>query len=210
MVRKWLTGGLVVVAVAALLVTGLWFYFLGFSPDRQKYPVRGIDVSHQGGDHVDTRFAANLAGAADAKLAVGAYHFFTFCRPGREQAANFLAVLPRDRPMLPPVVDIEYLGNCDARPSPEELRRELADFIEPVEAALGRPVMFYLVGLAYFAYRDVLPERMAWVRWLALEPFGSGWTLWQYHDRGRVDGIEGDVDLNVFSGTAADLAALVK
>ncbi|TIT40381.1 MAG: lysozyme, partial [Mesorhizobium sp.] len=32
---------------------------------------------------------------------------------------------------------------------------------------------------------------------------------WQYHNRGRVDGIEGDVDLNVLQGGPQKLAALL-
>src|SRR5262245_23448045 len=114
--------------------------------------IRGIDVSHhqgvvdwrkvarsdvafailkatEGGDYVDDTFARNLAGAAASGLVVGAYHFFTFCRPGAEQAANFLRAVPRDRPMLPPVVDIEFGGNCTARPAVADLRRELTAFL---------------------------------------------------------------------------------
>jgi len=29
-------------------------------------------------------------------------------------------------------------------------------------------------------------------------PDGRAWTFWQYADRGRISGIEGPVDLNVF------------
>jgi glycosyl hydrolase family 25 len=42
----------------------------------------------EGGDYVDETFARNLAGAEAAGLVVGAYHFFTFCRPGEEQALS--------------------------------------------------------------------------------------------------------------------------
>ena len=51
--------------------------------------------------------------------------------------------------------------------------------------------------------------RLGFAGW-PFEPFGPGWTLWQYHDRGGVDGIEGDVDLNVFAGGPEALAALVQ
>ena len=86
----------------------------------------------EGGDYVDETFARNLAGAEEARLVVGAYHFFTFCRPGAEQAANFLRVVPRDRPMLPPAVDIEFVGNCEARPAVADLQRELTAFLTEV------------------------------------------------------------------------------
>jgi lysozyme len=94
----------------------------------------------EGGDYVDETFARNLAGA-EAGLVVGAYHFFTFCRPGEEQAANFLKFVPRNRSMLPPAVDIEFVGNCGARPTVADLQRELTAFLTPVEAAFGRPAI---------------------------------------------------------------------
>ena len=233
MLRHVLAIGLVTVAGIAALLGGGWLYYLNFAPDPAKYPVRGIDVSrHQGvidwpavaadnvrfaylkasegGDMVDTTFAANLAAARAAGVAVGAYHFFTFCRPGADQAANFLATVSHATPMLPPVVDIEYSGNCSARPTVEAMARELDAFIGPVEAALGRPVMLYVMGETLEAYRDAIPQRDRWVRWLAMEPWDAGWAFWQYHDRGTVAGIDGDVDLNVYSGDAAGLAALVR
>src|SRR5689334_3908175 len=128
------------VVVLGLAGAGVAFYYFNQSPDRTTQSLRGIDVSHhqgvvdwgrvgksdvafailkatEGGDYVDETFTRNLAGAGAAGLVVGAYHFFTFCRPGAEQAANFLRVVPRDRPMLPPVVDIEFVGNCAARPA---------------------------------------------------------------------------------------------
>ncbi|TIM61446.1 MAG: lysozyme, partial [Mesorhizobium sp.] len=109
--------------LACLVTAAGYFYSRPLSPDRGKYPVRGIDVSHhqrqidwrrvaaddvafaiikatEGGDHVDGAFAANLREARAAGLAVGAYHFFTFCRPGADQANNFISVVPRDQTLL--------------------------------------------------------------------------------------------------------------
>ncbi|WP_054308803.1 GH25 family lysozyme [Mesorhizobium sp. 1M-11] len=225
----------VVVALTAagvLAAIGFW-YFRAFSPDRQRYPVRGVDVSHhqgkidwrrvaaddvafavikatEGGDHVDDAFATNLSEARAAGLAVGAYHFFTFCRPGADQARNFLSVVPRDQPMLPPVVDIEFGGNCPRRPTPEELRTELNAFLELVEAQFGKPAIVYLIGEAVDLYETVIPARERWVRSLVLHPGNENWVYWQYHNRGHVDGIEGAVDLNVLQGTPARLIELTR
>lgn len=223
------------IATAVLLLVGAAAvgvgYFMTFSPDRARHPVRGVDVSHhqgaidwrrvaaddvsfaiikatEGGDHVDTRFARNIEEARAAGLAVGAYHFFTFCRSGAEQARNFLATVPRDQPLLPPAVDIEFQGNCARRPSGVELAAELTAFLEPVEAAFGKTAVVYLVGEAADAYAGRLPPRPRWVRSLAWPPADDGWTYWQYHDRGRVNGIEGGVDLNVLRGGPAELARL--
>jgi lysozyme len=217
--------------LAGLVAAGGYFYFQPFSPDRGKYPVRGIDVSHhqrqidwrrvaaddvafavikatEGGDYVDNAFAANLRQARVAGLAVGAYHFFTFCRPGADQAKNFISVVPRDQTLLPPVVDIEFVGNCPRRPSPEELSVELSAFLGPVEAAFGKTAILYVTDDAARAYAGQIVGRPRWVRSLALQPGHDDWIYWQYHDSGRVDGITGDVDLNVLQGGPEKLAEL--
>ncbi|MER8495339.1 glycoside hydrolase family 25 protein [Mesorhizobium sp. M1312] len=217
--------------LACLVAAVGYFYFQPFSPDRGKYPVRGIDVSHhqrqidwrrvaaddvafavikatEGGDHVDDAFAANLREARAAGLAVGAYHFFTFCRPGADQARNFISVVPRDQSLLPPVVDIEFVGNCPRRPLPEELNVELSAFLRPVEAAFGKTAILYVTDEAARVYAGQIVGRPRWVRSLALWPGHDDWIYWQYHDRGRVDGITGDVDLNVLQGGRETLARL--
>ncbi len=219
------------VAVACAVAAAAFFWFRGFSPDRAEFPIRGIDVSHhqgkidwqrvaaddvafaiikatEGGTHADTQFATNLREARAAGLAVGAYHFFTFCRPGADQAKNFIAVVPRGEPLLPPVVDIEFGGNCPQRPSPEQLNAELAAFLGPVEMAFGKQAIFYLTDEAADAYSAGIMARRRWLRSLAIRPGGSDWIYWQYHNMGRVDGITGDVDLNVLKGNRQTLAEL--
>ena len=230
--RRIVRGVVGLVVVLGLVGAGVAFYYFTYSPDRTIHPLRGIDVSHhqgvidwgrvaksdvafailkatEGGDYVDETFARNLAGARAAGLVVGAYHFFTFCRPGAEQAANFLGAVPRDSPMLPPAVDIEFVGNCAARPPVADLQRELMAFLTPVEAAFGRPAIVYVVDAAAAQYQAAIPNRPRSVRSLARPPENGDWLLWQYHNAGHVDGIESEVDLNVLRGGADELKALV-
>lgn len=191
-------------------------------PDRAQYPVWGVDVSHhqgaidwqsvarepnlvfayikatEGGDWRDRRFAENWRNARGAGLKVGAYHFFTFCRAPLEQAANFLDVVPRDADALPPVVDVEFGGNCSARPSAEVLRRDLGLFVGAVARELQRRPILYLTPEAhaeFFAGNE--GEHRFWIRSLWGEP-PPGWTLWQFANRARVRGIRTAVDLNAF------------
>lgn len=229
--RIWLFAG---GAGSLALLFGLFAltYFSAYSPDRDDYPVRGIDVSHhqkeidwtrvaaddvrfaiikatEGGDWVDRLFARNLSEARAAGLAVGAYHFYRFCRPPADQAKNFIDTVPRDQPLLPPVVDIEFVGNCERRPTLDEMRAELTEFLAPVEAAFGKPAIIYLIGEAQDIYGAAMPDRQRWVRAIVQHPGHENWTYWQYHNRGRVDGIAGDVDLNVLQGGEAALRKLV-
>jgi lysozyme len=222
---------LVLVVLLALVGAVVVSYYLNYSPDRTIHAVRGIDVSHhqgvinwgkvaksdvafailkatEGGDYVDETFARNLTGAKAAGLVVGAYHFFTFCRAGTEQAANFLKVVPRNMPMLPPVVDIEFVGNCAARPPIADLQRELTAFLTPVEAAFRRPAIVYVMDPVAAQYQAAIPNRPRWVRSLGRRPGNGDWVLWQYDDAGHVDGIERAVDLNLLRGGADALEAL--
>jgi lysozyme len=154
----------------------------------------------EGGDRRDRRFAENWAGAGRAGIARGAYHFFTLCRPGADQAANFIATVPPDPAMLPPVIDLEFGGNCAARPSAKALIAELAAFIRPVEARFGKPVTLYLTREFDTAYTlSARVNRPLWLRRLVLEPHwgARAWSIWQASSFRRVRGITGRVDWNV-------------
>jgi lysozyme len=215
-------------ACVLLAALGLWVAYVGLPnhrpslEDGERY---GIDVaSHQGeidwarvaaddidfayikategGDFVDDRFETNWEGAGAAGLDRGAYHFFTLCRPGDEQAAHFVATVPLDADALPPVVDLELNGNCADRPDRDDVERELVTFIDAVEAATGRTVVLYVGDDFESAYglRDGL-DRPIWHRRILLRPDLDGWWIWQVYDRSAIDGIDGDVDLDVMRGT---------
>ncbi len=201
-------------------------------PSASRYPFAGVDVSHhrgpirwpsvraqgiafayikatEGGDFVDSRFQENWTQARAAGLAVGAFHFFTFCRDGASQATNFLATVPRAADALPPAVDLEFDGNCAWVPDWSDLKQQLGAFLEPLRRAYGREPVLYMTREFYDAYLRNAPDRFPssplWVRdvyraprWLGHRP----WTVWQYANNGRVEGIDGLVDLNVFVGDA--------
>jgi lysozyme len=181
------------------------------------HPARGIDVSHYQGaidwpavarDHVtfayvkategvggrDERFARNWRGAQRAGIRVGAYHYFIFCRSGRAQAANFLAVAPRRASALAPAVDLEPPRGCPGLSGPE-MRRELDAYLGPVETRERREAVLYVTPRFYAVYHAWLPRRPLWRRSIAAKP-GAGWAYWQYGSRGHVAGIRTHVDVN--------------
>jgi lysozyme len=216
-------GSLAIAATAAALV---WEGRLRFAyPDRTRFPVRGIDVSHhqgavnwgevakagirfayvkasEGGDFRDQDFDRNAAGARNAGLAVGAYHFFTLCRPGREQAANFLAATRNASLQMPPAIDLEYMGNCSNRMTRPQFERELSDFMGQLQAD-GRPApVLYVTRAFHDAYLagGEFAARPLWFRdlfFVLSPPTGGTVSIWQFANRARVSGIAGPVDLNV-------------
>jgi lysozyme len=230
-----LTATVVVLALGAgLAAWGLWTGVLRVNyPSADEFPVRGIDVSHyqgridwpqlrgeglsfayvkatEGGDVTDPSYAENVAGARAAGLKVGAYHFFTFCRDGAEQARHAVQVIGRDGDAdLPLVVDLEFGGNCSRTPSPAELDRQFAAFEAVVRAELHRAPVLYVTQDVVKRYLAEAPARGSslaghrwWVRSIVGGPGGrcGQWAFWQYANRGQVRGVHGPVDLDVYCG----------
>jgi lysozyme len=204
-------------------------------PSRQEFPVRGIDVSRyqglvdwqavaaagvhfafikatEGGDLRDRRFADNWREAAEAQIVRGAYHFFTFCTPGALQAANFAAIVPREPAMLPPAVDVEFAGNCRSWQSIDAVRGELAVMLDELERAYAvKPIVYFTPESYERVLEGHIPGHATWARSLFGRPgprYG-GWSFWQYAHNGRLPGIEGLVDLNVFAGRREDLERML-
>lgn len=213
----------VAIAVSTGYFTGLW---IPNYPNRVDYPVRGIDVSgHQGviqwdrvarnsvdfvyikategKDFRDAYFAENWRGSAQAGLRRGAYHFFTLKSTGLQQAAHFTSVVPKDPEALPPVVDVEQWGNALTRPKAAEFQHQLSDFLGVVRSYYGRePVIYTANDFREHFLRDY-PIRRLWISSFVTEPKLPGhvrWQFWQFSPRGRVPGIQGFVDQDVFHG----------
>jgi lysozyme len=226
------------VLCAGLVVLGISTGFIQVNrPSTRDHPIRGLDVSNhqqpldwakvrkagysfvyvkatEGGDWTDGRYAQHTAGARAAGLRVGAYHYFTFCRDGAEQARHAVDVVrPLTRPGdLPLVVDLEFGGNCSRTPTVAELDREYGKFDAIVRQAFGRAPILYVTSDLREKYvagsetrGSALADHRLWIRDLMGRPAGGcgRWSFWQYANGGRVDGAEGAVDLNAYCGDAA-------
>lgn len=215
-----------VVGAVALFIAGalvlIWFAWLpSYRPELHTNEQYGIDVSHhqgpidwervaedgmsfafikatEGSDFVDPRFDENWIVASQAGLDRGAYHFFSLCTSGHDQARNFLRTVPDDSNALPPALDLELSGNCDARPSRGEVLAELSTFLRLVEASASDRAILYV--------RDDFEElyrvrgyfgRPLWQPRFLVRPDIDGWLIWQVGSFARIDGISGRVDLNI-------------
>ncbi|WP_329686128.1 glycoside hydrolase family 25 protein [Longimicrobium sp.] len=166
----------------------------------------------EGGDYVDPAFAANWAGAAAAGIPRGAYHFYRPQTDAAAQAQHFLRTVQLRAGDLPPVLDVEV---TDGRPA-AEIAAGVRTWLQTVERATGRRPIVYTrasfwtgqMGGGFGAYP-------LWVaHYGAAQPSipadWSRWAFWQHSDAGRVAGITGDVDLNWFAGSWADLQAFIQ
>jgi len=196
----------------------------------EQYPVHGIDVSKwqgnidwrkakrggvafafikatEGGDHLDSKFRENWDGAGQAGVPRGAYHFFYFCRPAAEQARWFMRNVPKDPKSLPPVLDMEWNGKseCKYRPRPEKIRREMRTFLNMMQRHYGKKPLVYTT-VDFYADNNLGSMRDVefWLRSVAAHPTevypGQRWSFWQYTGTGKIPGINGKTDINVFAG----------
>lgn len=198
----------------------------------QRFEVHGIDVSHyqsrinwdsvmgeeihfafvkasEGISMNDTLFCRNWEEMKRIGLYRGAYHFFRPTLPAELQADNFLNTVEMEYGDLPPVLDVEVLDGA----SKVQLITGVRTWLYLVEIRYNlRPILYtnlkfynkYLAG-----HFDDYPIWIA--RYNSREPrlaCGRDWQFWQYGNRGRLSGISGHVDFNVFNGSLEELESL--
>jgi len=196
------------------------------------YELHGIDVSHyqsfinwplvaqQGVDFAfvkasegatlqDTLFRENWRHIRAASLVRGAYHFFRPRVSARSQVDNFISMVDLEYGDLPPVLDVEVLDGADKIQLITGMRTWL--FLIELEYQV-KPIIYtnlqfynrYLAG--HFA------DYPLWIaRYNRREPVlacGREWDFWQYGNRGRIEGMNGFVDFNVFRGSRPALDSL--
>lgn len=199
---------------------------------------RGIDASHyQGmvywdrvaasgihfgyvkataGEHyIDPRFHENWHGMRAAEVYRGAYHFYYAAENPVAQAKHFIATVRKLHPMdLPPVLDVEISDHTDKK----DVLEGALIWLATVEKALGkRPMLYTDPGFGDHYLED---SRLArYPLWIAdygkkidsvPSPWAKeGWSFWQHSQHGKVQGVDAEVDLNVFKGTIAELKKFI-
>ncbi|HJV46136.1 MAG TPA: GH25 family lysozyme [Bacillota bacterium] len=146
----------------------------------------------QGTNLVDSKFASFVKGAKEAGIPIGAYHFADLGDPV-DEANHFLSVIDQYDLDLLPVLDLEK-STKDT-----DLEQWARTFISTV----NQKVMLY-TGNWYIDQYSIngLSEIPLWTSYYKnTPPYDCGgwteWTIWQYSETGSVEGITGDVDLDV-------------
>ena len=157
-----------------------------------------------GSMNLDRNFTANLEGAITAGLDVGVYFFSQAItvEEAAEEAEFVLRYLEGYELTYPVVFDWEVIGTEEARTyglDTETLCACANTFCSIVEAA-GYEAMIYLTSYAGYIKYD-LSQVMEYDFWFAqysdVPEFYYDFQMWQYSSTGTVDGIDGDVDLDL-------------
>lgn len=213
-----------------------WEALYGKETYPEGYSIRGIDVSHhqgrinweelahaqineepicfvfikatEGGDFLDENFNENFYKSREIGLIRGAYHYFKPNVPAKLQAEYFLRQVFLEPGDLPPVLDIEEIGDL----SPEELSQAALEWLSLVEKQYGVSPILYT---NYKFKRDYLNTEAFenYPYWIAHYyvpnlTYKGAWKFWQHTDQGQIKGIRARVDLNVYNGSMYDLRRL--
>ena len=176
----------------------------------------------EGDFYADPTFDDNWIGAKKAGVLRGAYHFFRADVDPVRQARKFIDYVRTmdDDGELPPALDLE---THDGQPK-SKIISGAKIWLDEVEKAFGKKPIIYSGQYFlqdYFSEAGGGPPSWAgnYPLWLAQYPnnYIEGaskpflprgwfkWTFWQYSDKGRVKGVNADVDLSVFNGTLENL-----
>jgi lysozyme len=204
----------------------------------QGYTVHGIDVSkHQGKidwkrvsqmkkdgiqlvfafikategiTRQDDKFEINWKEAARSGLLRGAYHFYYPSRDAGKQADNFIQVVKLSKGDLPPVVDIEYSNGKSAK----KICDDLKVFLKRLEDQYGvKPIIYTNTNFFNTYLKGNFDDYPLWIAGYFdhdrfYNEFNTTWILWQHSERGKVDGIRGTVDFNVYKGSLEKLRGI--
>ncbi len=159
-----------------------------------------------GQDYLDPMFAQNWAAAKAAGLLRGAYHFFRAEDSPQVQAEWFWQNVGGGAE-LPLVVDVEESMSQSAAVVVANLQQFLASLAQWTSQT---PMVYTAPGFWNGLGTTAFGSFPLWVAeyGVAQPSLPAGWTLWdfwQHSQSGQVAGIQGNVDLDVFSGPLSAL-----
>ncbi len=170
------------------------------------YPVSFIYIKATQGTTVTSRyFAADYRQARTHGYHVGAYHFYSTTSGASEQAEHFLKVARFSSGDFPPVLDVEPSdAEIEAMGGAERLLSEMRTWLRIVEQRVSvKPILYVNQSFVNRYLQDAPDLKRGYLIWIAryseyMPDIRLCW--WQLSATGKVHGIEGDVDLNVFNG----------
>ena len=170
------------------------------------YPVSFVFIKSTESTNIRNPFFVNdYANARKRKIPVGAYHFFSCKVSGTAQAQHFLRNTLFRTGDLPPVLDLEpYPSQIEAMGGTAVLFRNVRAWLQAVERYTGVQPILYVSQSFVNRYLGDAPDLkhnyQVWIaRYSEYKP-DVKLAIWQLSANGRVDGIRGDVDIDVFNG----------
>ena len=173
-------------------------------------PVRFVIIkSTEGASRLDDHFRENFNQVRDYGFIRGVYHFWSNKSSAREQAYYFLDKVHLTEGDLPPVLDIEHKP---ADKSVDDFQRDVLTWLHIVEDKYhAKPIIY-----TYYKFKEkylsapVFDDYPYWIAHYYVDKvqYQGKWKFWQHTDAGKLPGIKGYVDFNIYNGSFYDLHKL--
>lgn len=154
--------------------------------------------------NLDTKFEDNITGALAAGLDTGVYFFSQAItvEEAVEEAEFVLSYLNGYDLTYPVVFDWELTGVDSARTNnmdAKTLTRCAEAFCDKIAEAGYTPMIYFTSYVGYFKYdlSWLLDYGFWFAQYSDVPAFYYDFQIWQYSDTGKVNGISGNVDLNI-------------
>lgn len=170
-------------------------------------PIRFIMIkATEGANKIDENFKDNFYNAREYGFTRGAYHFYGTRSTAKAQAQFFISQVKLEKGDLPPVLDVEHKPSNQ---TDEEFKQSVLEWLRIVEKHYGVPPIVYTYYKFKLRYLND-PAFDAYPYWIAhyyvdKVEYEGAWKFWQHTDAGRLPGIKGDVDFNIYNGSFYDL-----
>ena len=166
--------------------------------------IEAVYIRAGAGEYTDEYFAENYERARAAGLKIGFYHYVTArsVEEGRRQARFFASLAAGREPDMRLAMDFEYFGSL----SVSQINAISEAYLDELTALTKREAVIYsdLSNARNIFSRTLAEKYPLWAaQYGADEPSANGkwreWVGFQYTDEGRVGGIYGNVDRNIFT-----------
>lgn len=166
--------------------------------------IEAVYIRVGAGEYTDEYFAENYERAKAAGLKIGFYHYVTArsVEEGRRQARFFVSLAAGREPDMRLAMDFEYFGSL----SVSQINAISEAYLDELTALTRREAVIYsdLSNARNIFSRALAEKYPLWAaQYGADEPSANGkwreWVGFQYTDEGRVGGIYGNVDRNIFT-----------
>ena len=173
-------------------------------------PVRFVIIkSTEGSSRLDENFRENFNQARDFGFIRGVYHFWSNKSTAREQAYYFLDQVHLTDGDLPPVLDIEHKP---ADKSVEDFQRDVLTWLHIVEDKYHvKPIIYtYYKFKEQYLSAPVFEDYPYWIAHYYVDKvqYKGKWKFWQHTDVGKLPGIKGYVEFNIYNGSYYELKQL--
>lgn len=148
----------------------------------------------------DTKYSQNVTGAKDNEILIGSYHYFKTKSSPKEQFKNFTKMVDANKQDLIPMVDVEEKKGC----SDADFHRNFKEFLRLVEAHYDRKPIIYTSNSFYNKYlsgryKDYQVFLGRYSKETPKIHDGHSWTVWQFSEKGNIDGVSHKVDINLIN-----------